>query len=162
MPRLILVRHAKAVDRMDADDDFERGLTSRGREDAAETAAALKAAGISVSLALVSPSQRTLQTFIAMRDTLGTPALEDPMALYHASPDMLLRAVTEALGRAETVMLVGHNPGIGVLAQNLAERAGRLQDMPDGYPTSAATVFSVADADLSQIRLDLIVDPKAA
>ncbi|WP_421785584.1 SixA phosphatase family protein [Hyphobacterium sp.] len=161
MPRLILVRHAKAVDRMDADDDFERGLTPRGRYDAADTADALHNARVSVSLALVSPSQRTLQTFIAMRDVLGSPAFEDPMALYHASPDMLLRAATEALERAEAVMLVGHNPGIGVLAQNLAERAGRLQDMPDGYPTSAATVFSSATPSLEHPTLDLIVNPKA-
>ncbi|WP_420431040.1 SixA phosphatase family protein [Hyphobacterium sp.] len=161
MPRLVLVRHAKAVDRMDADDDFERGLTPRGRNDAADTAMALQKAGIRISLALVSPAQRTLQTFIAMRDTLGSPAFEDPMALYHASPDMLLRAATEALDTSDTVMLVGHNPGIGVLAQNLAERAGRLQEMPDGYPTSAATVFSATDPSLDQLTLDLIVNPKA-
>ena len=161
MPRLVLVRHAKAVDRMDVDDDFERGLTPRGRNDAAETASALASSGVSIGLALVSPSQRTLQTFASMRGALGNPGFEDPMALYHASPDMLMRAATEALDRAETVMLVGHNPGIGVLAQNLAERAGRLQDMPDGYPTSAATVFTATDATLDDITLDLIIDPKA-
>lgn len=161
MPRLVLVRHAKAVDRMDADDDFERGLTPRGRNDAADTAMTLHKAGVCISLALVSPAQRTLQTFIAMKEALGNPAFEDPMALYHASPDMLLRAATEALDRADTVMLVGHNPGIGVLAQNLAERAGRLQEMPDGYPTSAATVFTSANPSLDRLTLDLIIDPKA-
>lgn len=161
MPRLILVRHAKAVDRYDADDDFERGLTPRGREDAANTARRLQSAGIGADLALVSPAQRTMQTYIAMRELMGNPGFEDPMALYHASPDMLLRALTDAMERAESIVLVGHNPGIGVLAQNLAERAGRLQDMPDGYPTAAATAFSVANADLDQIALDLIVDPKA-
>ncbi|MEE2525442.1 histidine phosphatase family protein [Hyphobacterium sp. HN65] len=161
MPRLILVRHAKAVDRYDADDDFERGLTPRGREDAAETARQLQAAGIGADLALVSPAQRTLQTYIAMREMIGNPGFEDPMALYHASPDMLLRALLDALDRATSILLVGHNPGIGVLAQNLAERAGRLQDMPDGYPTSAAAAFSVPDANLDTVTLDLIVNPKA-
>ena len=32
---LILMRHAKAVDRLEAEDDFQRGLTARGREDSA-------------------------------------------------------------------------------------------------------------------------------
>ena len=30
MPSLIIMRHAKAVDRMEAEDDFDRGLTPRG------------------------------------------------------------------------------------------------------------------------------------
>ncbi|WP_421792687.1 SixA phosphatase family protein [Hyphobacterium sp.] len=159
MPRLVLVRHAKAVDRMDADDDFERGLTPRGREDARTSGDTLKAAGITVDLALVSPSQRTLQTWMAMREAVGNPAFEDPMALYHASPDMLIRAAREALRRSDAVMLVGHNPGIGALAHNLADRAGRLHKMPDGYPTSAVTVFT-CDPEFDDVSLDLIINPK--
>ena len=31
MPILTIMRHAKSVDRMEAEDDFERGLTERGR-----------------------------------------------------------------------------------------------------------------------------------
>ena len=160
MPRLILVRHAKAVDRFDADDDFERGLTPRGREDAAETARQLQAAGIGAELALVSPAQRTMQTYTAMRELMGNPRFEDPMALYHASPDMLLRAVLDAFETAEAIMLVGHNPGIGALAHSLADQAGRLRDMPDGYPTSAATAFTT-DTGLKNVGLDLVVNPKA-
>ena len=34
MPLLIAMRHAKAVDRMQAEDDFDRGLTERGVSDA--------------------------------------------------------------------------------------------------------------------------------
>lgn len=159
MPRLTLVRHAKAVDRMDADDDFERGLTPRGREEAAATGQQLKDAGVVVDLALVSPSQRTLQTWTALREAVGNPAFEDPMALYHASPDMLYRASRDAFHRAESVLLVGHNPGIGALAHNLADRAGRLSGMPDGYPTSAATVFT-CDPEFDNVALDLLINPK--
>jgi len=45
MPHLILVRHAKAVERMEAEDDFERGLTDRGRADAARAGQALAEPG---------------------------------------------------------------------------------------------------------------------
>jgi phosphohistidine phosphatase len=160
MPRLILVRHAKAVDRMDADDDFDRGLTPGGREDAARTASALKAAGVETGLALVSPAQRAMQTFVTMRETLGNPKFDDPMTLYHASPEMLFRAAIEAFERAGNIMIVGHNPGIGALALSLAERAGQDGEMPDGFPTSAAAVFTTDDI-LNDVSLDLLINPKA-
>ena len=97
MAYLILVRHAKAIDRMDADDDFERGLTPRGRKDAKRAAEIIASAGLKPDLALVSPAQRTLQTLDAMRDHLGDPPVESPMALYHASPNLLVRAAEDAL-----------------------------------------------------------------
>jgi phosphohistidine phosphatase len=160
MPKLILVRHSKAVDRMDADDDFDRGLTPGGREEAVRTAAALKSAGIAADLVLVSPAQRTMQTFVAMRETLGNPKFDDPMTLYHASPEMLFRAAIEAFERACSIMIIGHNPGIGALALSLAERARQDHEMPDGFPTSAAAVFTTDDI-LNDVTLDLLINPKA-
>lgn len=160
MYRLILVRHSKAVDRMDADDDFDRGLTPGGRKEAVKTATALKAADMTADLVLVSPAQRAMQTFIAMRETLGTPKFDDPMTLYHASPEMLFRAAIEAFERANSVMIVGHNPGIGALALSLAERARQDHEMPDGFPTSAAAVFTTDDI-LNDVTLDLLINPKA-
>ncbi|GJL96930.1 MAG: phosphohistidine phosphatase [Hyphobacterium sp.] len=158
MPRLILVRHARAVDRMDADDDFERGLTPDGRDTIRKTAEQLRDAGIAVDLVLVSPAQRTMQSFVAMREALGNPAFEDPMTLYHASPEMLFRAALETFERADNLMIVGHNPGIGALAQSLAERAGKDADMPDGFPTSVAVVFQT-DSVLDQISVEHIIQP---
>ena len=160
MPKLILVRHSKAVDRMDADDDFDRGLTPGGREDAVKTAKALKAAGVDVGLILVSPAQRAMQTYVAMREALGNPKFDDPMALYHASPEMLFRAAIEAFERSDSVMMIGHNPGIGALALSLAERAKQDDDLPDGFPTSAAAVFTTDDI-LNDVKLDLMINPKA-
>ena len=45
MPLLIAMRHAKAVDRMQAEDDFDRGLTERGVSDADRAAQAIEKAG---------------------------------------------------------------------------------------------------------------------
>lgn len=160
MPVLILVRHAKSVDRMDAEDDFARGLTPRGREDAARAGDALKAAGVAPALALVSPAQRTKQTWSIVSEVLGEIPVESPMALYHASQDFLERAAVEAFASAGTVVMVGHNPGIGSLAHDLAWKSGANGDLPDGYPTSAATVFEVS-ASLAEPRLIAVFDPKA-
>lgn len=159
MPLLILVRHAKAVDRMDAEDDFARGLTPRGREDAARAGEALKAAGSAPVLALVSPAQRTKQTWSILSASLGDVPVDSPMALYHASQDFLERAAVEAFASCDAVAIVGHNPGIGALAHDLAWKAGANDALPDGYPTSAATVFEVS-ASLGEPKLVAAFDPK--
>ena len=160
MPMLILVRHAKSVDRMDSEDDYARGLTPAGRDDAARAAATLHAAGVSPTLALVSPAQRTRQTWAIMSEVLGEIPVSNPMALYHASADFLERAAREALTTNSNVVMVGHNPGIGALAHDLAWKADANDALPDGYPTSAACAFEV-NRDLGDPKLSCVFNPKA-
>jgi phosphohistidine phosphatase len=157
---LILMRHAQAVDRMETDDDFERGLTARGRTDSEAGGLALQAMGLSVDLALVSPAWRTRQTCDQLLPLLGEPDIQDPMALYHASTDMLERAVTGAFDQADSILLVGHNPGIGGFAHKLAMLAGARLSLPAGYPPATATVFQLPKPDLSEAAFLGIFNPK--
>jgi len=164
MPLVIVMRHAKAVDRMQAEDDFERGLTERGVQDADRAASALTDAGLKVDQALVSPARRTRETWARVRDAVSAPPVTDPMALYHASPSMLERALIETLSTgAQAVMLVGHNPGIGALVHTLAGQAQAAGDLPYGWPTSALAAFDVAldDGALHATRRLLFFNPKA-
>ncbi|WP_203291791.1 SixA phosphatase family protein [Maricaulis parjimensis] len=159
---LILMRHAKAVDRLEAEDDFQRGLTARGREDSAAAADALQDEGLKVDRALVSPSWRTRQTFEQLIPQIGSPKVDDPMALYHASTDMLERAVKSVMGECETLLLVGHNPGIGGFAHKLAQRCDATGHLPLGYPTATACVFELDSDDFDQPRFRFIFNPKGA
>jgi phosphohistidine phosphatase len=164
MPTLIVIRHAKAVDRLEAEDDFERGLTERGRADASRAADAISAAGFTATHALVSPSRRTRETWKVIAERLGNPPVTDPMALYHASTEMLERAVLEQLAKgAQSIAVVGHNPGIGGFIHALATHARTKTDMPLGWPTSGAAVFELApDTNRVTARdLLLLFDPKA-
>ena len=164
MPQLIVMRHAKAVDRLEAEDDFERGLTQRGREDAARAGEALARAGFSATHALVSPARRTRETWSQVAAHLGDPPVTDPMALYHASTEMLERAVLELVGDgAQAIALVGHNPGVGGFAHALAASAQSAAGMPQGWPTSAAAAFEIA-AQGSRVTASerlMLFDPKA-
>jgi len=163
MALVIVMRHAKAVDRMQAEDDFERGLTERGVSDADRAAAALKAAGYKADMALVSPARRTRETWARLKDTVGAPEVTDPMALYHASPSMLERALTEALQTgAQSLILVGHNPGIGALVHTLAGQAEEASDLPYGWPTSGLAAFeaSLVDGKLIATKRTLYFNPK--
>ncbi len=164
MPTLIIMRHAKSVDRMEAEDDFERGLTGRGHRDADEAATAIQAAGLTASLGLVSPARRTRETWKHIAGVLGEPPVQDPMALYHATHDMLIRAVIAAIDEgAEDIVLVGHNPGIGALVHGLADDTGQVGDLPYGWPTSATAAFSVKAQDglLTASQRIMVFDPKA-
>ncbi|MGP1274194.1 MAG: SixA phosphatase family protein [Caulobacterales bacterium] len=162
MPSLIIMRHAKAVDRMEAEDDFERGLTARGHEDAARAAQAMTEAGLKADYALVSPARRTRETFKPLAAIFPGAQLESPMALYHASKEMLERAVDDALANgASAIVLVGHNPGIGEFAHALASRADAMDSMPYGWPTSAAIAFDLDGPDLNRPTRTFLFNPKA-
>lgn len=164
MPSLIVMRHAKAVDRLEAEDDFERGLTERGRSDAARAGEAIKAAGLTADYALVSPARRTRETYQIIAETVGAPKVTDPMALYHASTEMLERAVITALSEgAQTIVMVGHNPGVGGFAHSLAAAAQSTKGMPPGWPTSALAAFDIAPAGerVTASKRLMLFDPKA-
>jgi phosphohistidine phosphatase len=143
MDRLILLRHGKAEADAASGQDFDRALTDRGRRDAALVARALAEAGAEPDLVLVSPAARAAQTWDAVAPAFPRAKVESALALYDISPDDILRlAMAEA---ARTVMVVGHNPGLGQLAAWLAQEAPASEDrqrMALGFPTAAAAVIS--------------------
>lgn len=156
---LILMRHAKAIDRHEAEDDFKRGLTPRGHDDSRAAAEQLAGLGLTAERALVSPAWRTRQTFDHLAPLLGNPPVEDPMALYHASTSMLERAALAAFQQASRIVMVGHNPGIGGLAHKLATRCGVREVLPMGYPTATATIFALTGDGLDTPSLIGIFNP---
>ena len=144
MTRLILMRHAKA-EPGGAGPDFDRALAPRGRQDAARLGDWLRAEGYRPDRALVSSARRTLETWEGLRLEAPMEARRD---LYEASAEAILAA---ASGLAGTVLVVGHNPGIGGAAMRLAPGVG------DRYPTGATAVI---DVDSETGRLVAFVTPK--
>jgi phosphohistidine phosphatase len=149
---------------MEAEDDFERGLTDRGRKDATRAAESLHQAGYRAEVALVSPSLRTMQTWNVVSQIHGELPIINPMALYHASMDMLERAVTEQLSQgSQSIIIVGHNPGIGGLAHAYAAKLGVMNKIPPGWPTSALGVFDIEldNGEIVPTAMHHTSDPKA-
>lgn len=164
MTQLIIMRHSKAVDRLEAEDDYERGLTERGREDARRAGAAMAGAGLQATHALVSPSRRTRETFNQVRNELGDPPVTDPMALYHASMEMLERATLELMeANAQSIVIVGHNPGVGGLAHKFAAQLEITSKLPAGWPTSSVGAFQISahEGELRALDVDFLFDPRA-
>lgn len=163
MPHIILMRHAKAIDRLESDDDFDRALNERGQRQAREAGEIMRTAGVTLDLALVSPALRTQQTWNTVQEALGQNIeVQGGMSLYHASPDMLRRALDDALQTHSSLILIGHNPGIGALIHSLCGDVGQLQGLPPGWPTSAFMGFKLDGTSLAQVtERTLYHNPKA-
>lgn len=105
---LILWRHAEAEDGMP---DSARELSKRGRKQAAQIAAWLKARLPADCAILVSPSRRTQQT----ADALGLPYETTKKVGTGAAPAEILAAAGWP-EREGTVLVVGHQPTLGGVA----------------------------------------------
>lgn len=137
----IVLRHAHAEAQSADGTDFARELSGRGREEAARAADALaKMLDGRVPRILSSPAARAEGTaqIIAERlgDTVGFNA-----RIYDATPGSLLD-VFNATGPTETVLMVGHNPGVEELVALLVD--GRSQ-AHRGMPTAAFAVIDVPE-----------------
>jgi len=104
---------------------------------------------------------RTRATFSGIAPALpGAPVLELKPALYHAGPDVMLAVLRHAT--TDTVMMIGHNPGIAEFAHRLVSKTPASPEFRK-YPTGATLVvdFAVAtwaEASFGQgVTVDFIV-----
>jgi phosphohistidine phosphatase len=121
MHRLILMRHAKSSWSDPSLEDHDRPLNQRGRLAAPLMGAWLADRSLVPDLVLCSSSVRTQETWARVCATLpGAPAPQIDARLYHADPPRMLAAVNAAPASAETLAMIGHQPGIGAFLRKLA------------------------------------------
>jgi phosphohistidine phosphatase len=125
MKRLTLVRHAHAKVQDPPITDFERPLSRRGRSEAKATALQLLEQELVPDLMIASPARRTLQTaeILARELHVADRHLRQDESLYLAAADGILNVIRGSGPRIGHLMIVGHNPGISVLASVLAPEA---------------------------------------
>ncbi len=112
-------------------DDFMRPLKERGERNAPRMAKRLKEKKIMLDLLLSSPATRAMQTAHLFAKVLDVRSsiLQTETTLYHASPEALLSVILQIKNSADTVMLIGHNPGLTDFANDL------LQEHISNIPT---------------------------
>jgi phosphohistidine phosphatase len=152
---LLLLRHAKSAWGDARLEDHERPLNGRGERSARAMADHIAHKAPHPDLILCSTAMRTRQTLAPLLKRLGPPsppiALEN--GLYLASEEALLdrlRAVADGVG---TVLLIGHNDGIGQLAAALAGSgpAEPLARLREKFPTGALAVLRLGDGPWSEL-----------
>jgi len=128
MKTLLVLRHAKSSWSDPALDDHERPLNTRGRRDAPRMGELVREHGLIPDVVISSDAVRARLTAEAVVDAAryAGEILLDPR-LYMAGPADILSLLRTVGKKAETVMIVGHNPGLEEL---VAQLTGAWQDLP--------------------------------
>ena len=169
MRRLLLLRHAKAERSQPIGRDHDRVLAKRGRADAPRLGAYMARHALTPDQVIVSTAARTRETWdLAAAEFKVAPAVAYEARLYDATPGAILAVVQGVGPQVNTLLLVGHNPGIHEVAAILVA-TGDLdarQRLNEGYPTSGLAVIDFALDAWSKLhpqsgRLERFVTPRS-
>ncbi|WP_128773119.1 SixA phosphatase family protein [Actinomyces oricola] len=142
---LVLVRHSKASHQ--APTDLERPLTSKGRTLADKLARQMSGRLSRVDLLLVSPAARARQTARPMQHRLDPGDIRVEPEIYHRGPMGILHLLEEVEEASRTVMVVGHEPTMSILAHMLHDADDDLASQVSfGVPTATALIMEVPGA----------------
>lgn len=136
---LYLLRHAKSDWKTDAATDFERPLSERGLRDAQKMAHWLIQETDLPATIVSSPALRAYQTALVFAHALDIQPgdISFDKRIYEASVHHILEIIRQFPESAESILLIGHNPGFDSLLQTLCKIA---EPRADGkLMTTAAT-----------------------
>jgi phosphohistidine phosphatase len=146
--RVTLLRHAKARADDSSMPDRQRPLNDRGERDAPMMGRRLRVSGVRPSLIITSPALRALHTARLIAEAIGYPLefLQRESDLYLASPDDILRVLTQQDNAFNDIIVCGHNPG-------LTELASKLTGVEiDNIPTCGLVVVEAEISEWGQLR----------
>lgn len=169
MKTLGIFRHAKS-DWNDARlRDFDRPLNERGRKGAALMGLHIREHGVGWNRVLASPAVRVTQTLDLACEAAGeTPPITWDRRIYLASSATLIDILREQEGDPQSIILVGHNPGLEDLIFDLVPDNGQspLRDIvEDKLPTAAYAILELdidtwSQTDMGCARLVYLKRPR--
>lgn len=168
MKILTLLRHAKSGWNDPVERDFDRPLNRRGRKAAQTIGREMRARHLDFDRVVASPAVRVVETLDDVGDGYGRPICVDyDDRLYLASLATLLEVIRETNGTAERLLLVGHNPGLELLAMYLTsdDSNGLRGEVAIKYPTATLAEISLPVRDWKHVRqgigrLEALVRPR--
>lgn len=141
--RLYLLRHAEAGPWNLLGNDISRSLSSAGTRHAQLLSRWLFETLSPPETILCSPANRTRETLAPILSLwprlLGATDYVDSM--YGASLNMLLTLAEDAFSYSESLLMVGHNPGIEQMLVNVVQPNQAVSNMRMGTGTLAAIEF---------------------
>ena len=148
MKTLSLLRHAHAEASKLSEEDIDRPLSARGEREARSIAERFESASAARLLCLCSAAKRAVETLNVLREAEHWPGdaeIEVEGELYLASSATLQERLSWIDDEVLEVLVIAHNPGIGLLALEMAgsgETAKREQ-LASGYPPAALAVLQL-------------------
>ncbi len=119
MPTLYIMRHGKAEN---TSPDIKRHLSNAGKDNVRSVAKLLSDKDTQISKVIYSSTERAKQTALLMCEGLNIAPenqLEDAR-IYNATVSELQTVLSEMGEPLESVLLVGHNPGLADLVMSLS------------------------------------------
>lgn len=138
------MRHAKSSWSADDRADHDRTLSPRGRDAAPKMGQWLKRQKLRPEMALCSTAARVSETLALIRPSLPADiTILEKKKLYMALPREILAEIAKVGAEVSTLLVIGHNPGIGSLAHWLAGQGDKqdLQRIAEKFPTAAIAVL---------------------
>lgn len=130
MKTLFLMRHAKSSWKDDSLADHERPLKKRGKKDTKLIAKELKKNDLIPDLIISSSAVRAKETAELLAEALGYKGkIEISDDLYMGEPQDYVNALNGIKEKYDSVMIVGHNPGLEAYLQIID---GEIESMPTG------------------------------
>ena len=130
MKTLFLMRHAKSSWKDDNLADHERPLKKRGKKDIKLIAKELKKSDLVPDLILCSSAVRAKETADLMAEALDYKGkIKTSDKLYMGEPQNYVEALNDVKEKIQSVMIVGHNPGLEAYLQIID---GEIESMPTG------------------------------
>ncbi|HLL71775.1 MAG TPA: histidine phosphatase family protein [Pyrinomonadaceae bacterium] len=127
MKSLLLLRHARPAPNSPRARDFDRTLTDVGREQARRVGQLLREKEIEPEAIISSPAARARETADLVCEAAGlSTQTRFDARIYEASLEELLHIVSEAEDGIETLLLVGHNPGLAELIARLTGESAAM------------------------------------
>lgn len=127
MKTLLILRHAKSSWNNALMGDHDRPLNKRGRFDAPRMGRLLRKQELTPDLIITSSAERAMTTAELVAEACG---YEDEIlvtrSLYHAAPEDYIEALQKLGGEHDVVMVVGHNPGMEELVEELTDEYERM------------------------------------
>jgi len=162
MKTLLLIRHAKSAAFGTEPGDHNRPLKSAGQAQTDILAAQLIHAGRVPDLALVSTALRTQQTWAGLATHFKPTNAQHLEQLYLASAKVIETEIWRAAQEPETLAVIGHNPGIAMLAWQLLETGSTHETQAEqtvrgNFKTAYAACFDMSGA---KPRLLQVFDPR--
>ena len=159
MKNLFLLRHAKSSWDNEALGDFDRPLSKRGISNAIQLSEYIQKNSISFDLVLSSPSERTQSTLdLALSSLDPIPKTSLKESIYHASVSILLQLIKELDDEINSLLIIGHNPGLHILTETLTNES--MVKFPTCAFAKITNFNHWKDIDAGILTLESVITPK--
>jgi phosphohistidine phosphatase len=163
MKTLLLLRHARPASTSPNGRDFDRPLTDVGRAAARRVGQLLRQKEIKPEVVFSSPAARARETADLVCEAAGlSTQIRFDARIYEASSEELLQIVSEAEDGAETLLLVGHNPGLAELIALLTGESAGMSPATLARIDLDIDAWSTLRAAPQRGRLVFVLPPEAS